>query len=123
MTDTGATERAEQFKKWMDKIFPYGWNLFDKGDVELRREAWQAGYDFAASETARLTEQRDYWESRAKTAELKVLTFHEAIVNLGAERDRLKTALQRIAESHWLTGPVQDIVDAALAPAAPQEKP
>ena len=27
-----------------------------------------------------------YWETRAKTAELKVLTFHEAIVNLGAER-------------------------------------
>jgi cell division septum initiation protein DivIVA len=40
--------------------------------------------------------ERGYWQTRAETAELKVLTFHEEIVKLGAERDGLRDALQAL---------------------------
>jgi len=55
-------------------------SVIDASDEEIEEDARQAGVNLSTDAT-RL--EVEYWKSRAKTAELKVLTFYEEIKNLG----------------------------------------
>jgi len=55
-------------------------SVVDASDEEIQEDARQAGVNLATDAT-RL--EVEYWKSRAKTAELKVLTFYEEIKKLG----------------------------------------
>jgi len=108
-----APSRAESAEQWLETEL---WNFAHALALDLSsghqaeqviynamRGAVIAHSNYAARQFLRCVERADkaeaergYWQTRAETAELKVLTFHEEIVKLGAACDGLRDALQAL---------------------------